>query len=370
MDSSGQQATEGLWAGAGPQAAAGPGPGPRSGPVRLADVAEAAGVSRALASRVLNGDPAARAAAGTKARIIETAARLGYVPNVAAKSLRGNRTGLIGLVVHDLSSPIYLELMRGAREEAARHSYFLVLGDVDELLADEEAFRILISGRRVDGIVMQGGHGELDRRVGDIARALPTVVVNAPTDVEHEGATQVYPDEVAATRLLTEHLMGLGHRRIGLVSGPRQSMTNRLREEGIVTALAAAGLELREEDRVHGEWSADGGRAGVDQLVGRWGAGVDRPSALIAGNSLVGIGMLGALARHGLAIPRDLSVAAVHDTWINEHLAPSLTAVSLPLHEVGTVAVRTLLAGSHGGRHILSDPPPVLHARGSTGAAG
>ncbi|MFD2793446.1 LacI family DNA-binding transcriptional regulator [Promicromonospora vindobonensis] len=343
-------------------------PGPRSGPVRLADVAAAAQVSPALASRVLNGDPAARAAPATKARIVEAAARLGYVPNVAAKSLRVSRTGLIGLVVHDLSSPIYLELMRGAREEAARHSYFLVLGDVDELLDDDDAFRIFISGRRVDGIIMQGGHSELDLRIGDIAQALPTVVVNAPTEVDHEGATQVFPDEPAATRLLTQHLIELGHRRIGLVSGPRQSMTNRLREEGIVSALDAAGLELREDDRVHGEWSADGGRAGVDELVRRWGPGTDRPSALIAGNSLIGIGMLGAVGRHGMVVPRDLSVAAVHDTWINEHLAPSLTAVSLPLHEVGTVAVKTLLAGTNGDRLTLSDPPPVLHRRASTGA--
>ncbi|ANY06006.1 LacI family DNA-binding transcriptional regulator [Pseudonocardia sp. HH130630-07] len=336
-----------------------------SGPVRLADVAAAAGVSRPLVSRVLNGDPAVRAAPETRSRILETAKRLGYVPNVAAQSLRVNRTGLIGLVVHDLSSPIYLDLMRGARAEASRHNYFLVLGDVDELLDDEAAFTILVSGRRVDGLVVQGGHGEFDRRIADIAGALPTVVVNAPA-AEGSSVVQVFPDERAATRLLTEHLIGLGHRRIGLVSGPENSLTSRSRVEGVEAALTGAGRTLRAEDRVHTEWTAEGGRSGLAELVARH-PGPDRPTALVAGNSLIGIGMLGAAAAHGLSVPGDVSVAAVHDTWLSEHLVPSLTTVSLPLQEVGTLAVRTLLDPPGEGTRIeLSDPPPVLHARAST----
>lgn len=342
-----------------------PRPGPRTGPVRLADVAQAAKVSQPLASRVLNDDPSVRAAPETRARILEAAEQLGYVPHAGARSLRVSRTGLLGLVVHDLSSPIYLELMRGAREEAARHRYFLVLGDVDELLQDEDAFTILVSGRRVDGLVVQGGHGEFDRRIADIARALPTVVVNAPID--QDDVTQVYPDETTATRMLTEHLLELGHRRVALVTGPRQSMTSRLREAGITAALGAAGLELREDDRIHGDWTADAGRAGLEELLDRWRGRADRPTAVVAGNTLIGVGMLGAAAAHGVRVPADLSVAAVHDTWVSEHLVPALTTVSLPLYDVGTVAVRTLLSGRPGGSRVeLSDPPPVLRPRRST----
>lgn len=351
--------------------------GVRRAAVRLSDVAREAGVSAPLASRVLNGHPSARAAAETKARILEVAERLGYVPNVAARSLRASRTGLIGLVVHDLSSPIYLELMRGARAEAAAHQYFLVLGDIDELLADDDAFTIFVSGRRVDGLIVQGGHQVFDQRIGDIARAVPTVVVNAPArpDDSASGAEQVavshvYPDEPGATRLLTEHLLGLGHTRIGLVSGPRDSMTNRLREQGIREALEAAELGLRPEDLVYGDWSADSGRAGLRLLAERWlDEGGGRPTALVAGNALIGIGILGAAAEAGLRVPSDLSVAAVHDTWISEHLVPTLTTVSLPLHEVGTAAVRQLLAPSGTPRDIvLTEPRPVLHRRRSTAA--
>jgi len=341
--------------------------GRRRGAVRLADVADAAGVSVPLASRVLNADPAARATAETKARILEAADALGYVPNIAAKSLRIRRNGLIGLVVHDLSSPIHLELMRGVRAEAAAHNHFLVLGDVDELLEDELAFRTFISGNRVDGLIVQGGHGGFDQRIADIARVLPTVIVNAPSRVERERVTSVYPDEEAGTRLLTEHLLGLGHTRIGVVSGPRDSTTGTLREAGILSALAAAGLALRAEDVVHTDWLASGGRAGLAELAARWERGGDRPTALIAGNSLIGIGILGAAHGHGLSIPHDLSVAAVHDTWISEHLVPPLTTVSLPLYEMGVESVRQLLADSTEGTEILvSDPPPVLHVRAST----
>ncbi len=349
------------------------GAGAGAGPVRLADVARLAGVSAPLASRVLNGHPSARATPETKARILESAAQLGYVPNVAAKSLRASRTGLIGLVVHDLSSPIYLELMRGARAEAGEHQYFLVLGDIDELLADDEAFTIFVSGRRVDGLIVQGGHQGFDQRIADIARAVPTVVVNAPPRPGEEVAeavavSYVYPDEPAASRILTEHLLALGHTRIGLVSGPRESMTNRLREEGIRSSLTDAGLELRDEDLVFGEWSADGGRAGLHELVARWGAtDAGHPTALIAGNTLIGIGILGAAAGLGLRIPADLSVAAVHDTWISEHLVPSLTTVSLPLYEMGVTAVRRLLEPADAPREVLlTEPLPELHRRAST----
>lgn len=339
----------------------------RPGAVRLADVAQEAQVSTALASRVLNADASARATPKTKARILAAAEKLGYVPNIAAKSLRVRHNGLIGLVVHDLSSPIHLELMRGAREEAAAHNCFLVLADVEELLNDEQTFKILINGNRVDGLIVQGGQGEFDQRISEMARVLPTVVVNAPTPIERDLVSNVYPDEVAATRMLTEHLLALGHRRIGLISGPSESMTSTLREEGISTALAEAGLELLRDDCVYNDWSATGGRDGFDELTGRWEAQRSRPTALVAGNSLIGLGILAAARSHGLSVPEDMSVAAVHDTWINEHLVPSLTTVSLPLREMAVIAVRQLLSEPDVAEQIImKDPPPVLHAREST----
>ncbi|MGO1768806.1 MAG: LacI family DNA-binding transcriptional regulator [Microbacterium sp.] len=339
----------------------------RQGTVRLADVAREAQVSNALASRVLNDDEGVRATPETKARIVATAERLGYVPNAAAKSLRVQRNGLLGLVVHDLSSPIHLELMRGAREEASARGSFLVLADVHELLDDDDAFRVLVRGNRVDGLVIQGGQGEFDDRIAEIAQALPAVVVNAPAPTSSAVVSSVYPDEIAATRLLTEHLLALGHRRVGFVSGPEASTTSRLREEGVVAALAASGLSLHAADRVHGDWSADGGRSGFGELLSRWNADGSRPTALIAGNSLIGAGVIRAAADAGIAVPDDLSVAAVHDMWIAEHLVPSLTTVALPLREMGALAVRQLLtSGEAGATIVVTDPPPVLHVRGST----
>ncbi|ASR35257.1 hypothetical protein BAY61_09940 [Prauserella marina] len=343
----------------------------QSGDVRLADVAAAARVSAPLASRILNADPLVRATPETKARVLEAAEQLGYVPNIAAKTLRQRRTGLLGLVVHNLSSPIYLDLLQGARTEAAANNYFLVLGDVDELLTDEEAYRILVNGKRVDGLIVQGGHGEFDQHIAEIARALPTVIVNAPPKLTGTVAPLVAPDEGAATRMLTEYLLALGHTRIGLISGPYESPTNVLRTNGVREALAEAGAILREEDTVHLTWSAEAGRAGLRELATRWDGPGDRPTALIGGNSLIGIGMLRAAAELDIAVPAELSIAAVHDTWISEHLVPSLTTVSLPLREMGETAVRLLLSEPPRARQtIISDPPPRLHVRASTAAPG
>lgn len=345
--------------------------GGRGGVVRLTDVAALAGVSSSLASRVLNADPRVRATPDTKTRVLDAAERLGYVPNVAARSLRARRTGLLGLVVHDLSSPIYLELLQGAKSAAAARSYFLVLGDVDELLGDDEAFRILVNGKRVDGLVVQGGHGEFDQRIAEIAQALPTVVVNAPPDMLDRIAPLVYPDETAASRLLTEHLIGLGHRRIGLVSGPEDSPTNRLRERGVREALAAVGLVLRDEDVAHRSWTAEGGGSGLRELATGWSDAGDRPTALVAGNALIGVGLLGAADAVGLRVPVDISIAAVHDSWMSNHLVPALTTVGLPLREMGEEAVRLLLdRPSEPAEIVIADPPPVLHVRASTAPIG
>lgn len=339
----------------------------RQGAVRLADVAREAQVSSALASRVLNDDEGVRATPETKARIAAVADRLGYVPNAAAKSLRVRRNGLLGLVVHDLSSPIHLELLRGAREEASSRGCFLVLVDVHELLDDHDAFRVLVRGNRVDGLIVQGGQGAFDERLSEIAAALPTVVVNGPPPPSETAVSSVYPDEHAGARLLTEHLLSLGHRRIGFVSGPEVSATNRFREEGITAALTAAGTSLDPADCAYRDWSADGGRSGLGELLQRWDAGRSRPTALIAGNSLIGVGVIRGAADAGIDVPAALSVAATHDMWMAEHLVPSLTTVALPLREMGTVAVRRLLAGGEAGStSIVTDPPPLLHVRGST----
>ncbi|WFR65875.1 MFS transporter [Curtobacterium flaccumfaciens] len=338
--------------------------GQRSRP-RLVDVASAARVSPALASRVLRGDDTVRVAEDTRARVRRVADELGYVPNAAARHLRTRRTGLIGVVVHDLSSPIYTQVFAGAREAAERRDYLTVLGDADELLTSPATFRAFVSERRVDGLVVQAGHSTFDARVPEIAEQIPIVVFNAPVDATDGGPTapsvpSVYPDEVAAAELLTEHLLARGHRRIGFVSGPADSVTTRLRLDGVHAALAAAGVSTDVVCRF-GDWTAMSGRAEADALL----LAPEPPTAIVAANTLIGAGAIASAAANGLRVPDDVAVAAIHDAWIADVLVPSLTTVALPLREVGSRAVTLLLDGGPG-TTLVSDPAPRLVPRAST----
>jgi LacI family transcriptional regulator len=337
---------------------------PRTEAVRLADVAAAAEVSPALASRVLNGDVTVRATPETKQRILDAAHQLGYVANAAARHLRINTTGLIGLVVHDLTSPIYVDLLAGAREAAAEHGYFLLLGDADELMSNPQTFKNLVAARRIDGIIIQAGHAHFEERIEEIAAVLPTVVVNAPMN-GRAGVVGVYPDEILAARTLTAHLVGLGHRRIGFVTGPHDSETSRLRLEGFGRGLSDAGIDL-DDDLVHYcDWTAAGGESGLRSLMTA-SAGT-RPTAVIAANTLIGAGALSAAAAMALAVPGQLAIAAIHDSWLADYLVPSLTTIELPLREVGSQAVRILLEDAIvEGDVVVTSPAPLLHRRNST----
>jgi LacI family transcriptional regulator len=343
--------------------------GRRTKHVRLSDVAAAAGVSVALASRVINGhDQGARSSEATKERIRKAARDLGYVADIAARNLQASRTGLIGLVVHDLTSPIYAELLAGARSAAVDRGYFLILGDADELLENPATFETLIAARRVDGIIVQGGHRAFEAKIEEIAQILPTVVVNAPMEDRAPGVSGVYADEVAASGLLTSHLVDAGHRRIGLIVGPETSATARLRRRGVEEELARHSLLLAPSDVASTEWTADGGREGLAALLERWAlAESGHPTALIAGNTLIAAGAFAEAAARGVTIPGELAVGAIHDSWIARTLVPSLTTVSLPLREMGIAAVRRLLDSAEStGDILVSDPPPLLHAREST----
>ncbi|BDZ49599.1 LacI family transcriptional regulator [Frondihabitans sucicola] len=310
---------------------------------------------------MLNGDTSARAAPETKKRIVDAAAALGYVANAAARQLRESRTGLLGLVVHDLSSPIYVEVLAGARAEAEKNGYFLLLGDADELMTNPATFRALVEARRVDGILIQAGHSDFDKRIGDVAAHVPTVVFNAPMHDSAVDVSGVYADEVGAARLLTEHLLVRGHRRIGFLSGPRDSSTSHLRLAGFRAALDEAGVD---DDAFvfYGDWTAATGAAGVHEAL----AQSRPPTAVIAGNTLIGLGALSEATSLAVKVPDDLAVAAIHDAWFADYLAPTLTTVALPLRELGATAVRTLLAGGTPSDVVVGTPAPVVVVRAST----
>jgi DNA-binding LacI/PurR family transcriptional regulator len=328
----------------------------------LREVARLAGVSAAIASRVLNDDPEVRVRDETRRRIQNTAKSLSYVPNHVARSLRGARSGAIGLVMHDLDSPINVSVLEGARSRCAAAGYVTLLADAEELAADHSQLRTFLARGRLDGAILHAGYGKGDQLLEQASDEMPTVLVNSAGGGP---VPSVRLDDEAAGALATDHLLDLGHRRIVFLGGTKGSQSSLRREAGYREALARHHPQLK-ADVVDTGWSADSGSAAAEQLLHR----ARLPTAVVVANAVTAAGVLSTLRDAHIAVPQDISLVAVQDAWFVEHLRVALTTVRLPLFELGSTAAAMVLDGIAGDRPddaFLNHPPPELVLRRSTG---
>lgn len=327
---------------------------------KLATVAKAAGVSIGLASRVLNEDPTVSVRPETRQRIQAAAERLQYVPQASAQALRQRRTKVIGLAVHDLASTLVVKLLEGAREEAAAHGYLLLLTDADELAFNAESRRLYLAGARIDGLILQDGHGSMGEAIDEIGAGLPTVVFNTPGRRLSPG---VMVDEYLAGRRAAEHLLEVGHHALGFVGGMEGTYTHTARLEGVRDALADAG----HADSLHvvnGDWTAPGGFGALTQLLQE----APETTGVVTVNVSTGTGALAAALEASRVVPELLSIVAIQDAWTADFTVPKLTTVVLPLRALGQEAVRRLIRYIDGEdveeSHVIGREPWV-HVRES-----
>lgn len=343
-------------------ASSGRAPHRRTGGHSLADVAKGAGVSVSLVSRVLRGDDRIRVREDTRRRVLAVADELGYVPHLLARNLRVSRAGALGLVVHDVSNPIYGEIIRGAQRVLNRAGSVLLLVDADSV-ADEQAMLQIAGGGRVDGLLWQmAGHAEFDERVKVASRYVPVVLVNSRSA---DGICGVYLDDEAAVRLAMDHLIGLGHERIGFIGGIAGSDVSERRRAAYRQALADAGIPAPAKAVTSAGWDPASGHRAATELS----RVKPRVTALMVTNALVATGVISALDEVGLAVPRDVSVVAIHDLWFAERLSPPLTVVRLPLTRMGERAAEILVDDADErptGDVAITEPAPELISRGST----
>jgi LacI family transcriptional regulator, galactose operon repressor len=327
---------------------------------RLVDIAELAGVSVGLVSRVLNDDPATRAAAETRERIVRVASELGYRPHYAARALKFARTNTIALVVPDLTNAFFTELTRGVEDESRRLGYTVLLGRSESLTDQTQLSRLLDEGR-VDGFLLQGRDDETTQSLTRLIGRAPVVLINARIE-DRPGSVMI--DDRAAARTATEYLLERGHRKIGLINGLLTSLTARLREEGYRTALRAAGIQPSANRSTRLGYHVSSAAPAVDRVMSRR----DPPSALVVANVNAALGVL-THARHlGCQVPEELSVIGIQDAWTADHTWPPLTTVRMPLYDLGIRAVAALkdrLSGSDGRDHIVSTVPPQVIERES-----
>jgi LacI family transcriptional regulator len=329
--------------------------------VSITDVARHAGVTPAVVSRVLNGDPKLQVRAETRDRVFAAARELDYTPSHAARALRHNRAGALGLAVHDVANPLYGEIILGAQRAAAAAGHVLLLADIDGLARGDETFHRAVHGGAIDGLLLQRAGTASDRKViATASTRIPTVLLNDRSTT----LASVALDDAGGTRLATQHLLDLGHTRVGhLKVGGTQRSGQRVR--GWRETLTRAGLSVDPSWLVAGGHTVESGQAGMRELLATAGG----LTAVVVGNVLAAIGALTAVREAGLRVPDDLSVIAFHDVVYAAHLVPSLTAVAMPLRELGAAAVSLLLErlGGADPRHVVvRDPDPALVLRGST----
>jgi LacI family transcriptional regulator len=326
----------------------------RRNTVRLLDVAAAAGVDASVVSRVLSGDDRLSIRSETRERILEAAARLNYRPNAAARTLKTARTMAIGMIVPDLANTNYATIASGAEDRAAQAGYTILVasGSATERLLDLHG--------RIDGLLVGMATTETPR-LGDFGAGIPAILVNRR---EPCGIPSVTVDDEAGAALATEHLLAIGHRRIGHVAGPQNADTGRRRLRGYEQALRAAGSEPDAELVAETSFDEAGGHVAASRLLGL----EPRPTALFVANVRAALGAMAAARRLGLRIPDDVSIVGFHDAPFAGYLDPALTTVRMPLAEMGRQAADHLLALIGGGTadDLMLGTPPELVVRGST----
>lgn len=327
----------------------------------LAEVAQAAGVSPSTVSRILNGT--AVVAEAKRKAVDEAIAQLGFVPDPVAQALAGGRTRSVGVVTQAIDSPFYGTALRGIEDELDRggHSPLFVSGHWN---AVEEARCIeMLKTRRVDGIIVLGGRLS-DTALRQCARQLPVVVTGRR--LKAPGLFALKFDNQAGARLATEHLIGLGHRRIAFLAGDPAHADALEREAGYREALQAGGLPYLPELAVPGYFHEEGGLTATDRLLELRA----RFTGLFAANDQMAVGALLALHRRSIRVPQDCSIVGFDDLLASRHALPPLTTIHQPAYEMGQLAGTAMLQLLAGERPTVDLPAPRLIVRESTAAAG
>lgn len=331
----------------------------RSGAVTLSDVAQLAGVSVATASKALNAShPVAEA---TRRRVQQAAADLAFQPNVLARGLISGRTRTIGLLTDELGGRFCMPVLLGVENSVGNRDMSVLLCDArGDAIRRQHYVRTLLA-RQVDGFIILGDSNDLRP---SLTRDIPVPVVYVYGESTAPEDLSVLADDAHGARLATEHLVALGRRHIGHITGPDSYRAARDRAAGLREVLTEAGQHPSGEP-LFGEWSSRWGRHAARMLV----TAHPETDAIFCGNDQIAAGVCQTLADLGRAIPDDVAVVG-YDNWdvYATDCRPPLTTVDLNLEQLGAIAVEHLIAALDGERHSgVIRQPGRLVVRGSTG---
>ena len=298
--------------------------------------------------------------------MLEAVTLLSYAPNSAAKHLRTLRSGQLLVMVPDISNPFFSLILRGIEETARSEGYAVLLGDTQHDQEREERYALMVRRKEADGLIFLGHR--LPETAAELIRSSPpgcAPIVNGCEFSPQLGIPSVHIDNAAAAAEAMHHLYTLGHRRIGIVTGPLVSPLSRDRLLGVTGA--AEGIKAEQDLLVmHGDFTIESGSVAGDLLLAR----SHPPTAIFCFNDEMAIGALGAARRHTLRVPEDLSIVGFDDVRYAAHTNPPLTTIAQPMQRIGEHAVRLLLDLLNGKPVPLSVTlPHRLVVRASTAPA-
>ncbi len=330
---------------------------------RLADIAAQAGVSEATVSRVLNGK--AGVSPATRQAVLTALDLMGYE---RPQRLHRRSNGLIGLVIPELGNPIFPAFAQAMEKPLVQHGYTPILCTQEPGGAPEDEFTEMLLDRGVSGIVYVSGlHADqtarMDRYTRLTDRGVPIVLVDGYN--ESIPAPFISSDDRLAARLAVQHLVDLGHERIGLALGQRRFVPVIRKIEGFRQAMAQLlGISDADDFIQHSLFSVEGGQAAAAALIGRGCTGI------FCGSDVMALGAIRAARERGLSVPGDVSVVGFDDSSLMAFTDPPLTTVRKPIAAMAAAAAETLLEeiGGSPSKHLELVFQPELVVRGSTGS--
>ncbi|MGY1835973.1 LacI family DNA-binding transcriptional regulator [Blastococcus sp. SYSU DS0510] len=326
----------------------------------IRDVAGRAGVSVGTVSNVLNRPETV--SPGTRTRVLDAIAELGFVRNESARQLRAGSSRSVGLVVLDIANPFFTDVARGVEEVVDAAGLSLILCNTDDRPERESAHLAVLAEQRVSGVLITPT-AELNDDIAALRRrGVPVVLLDRRAPDADQCA--VATDDVLGGRLAAEHLLERGHRRIAFIGGASGLPQVQERHAGVAAAIEEApGSELTVLSP--DELTVAGGREAAARVIGIPAA--RRPTAAVCANDLIALGVLQEMVRHGVRVPHDFAIVGYDDIDFAAAAAVPLTSVSKPRHALGRRAAQLLLDEGHEG-HVHEQPvfEPVLVVRESS----
>lgn len=300
----------------------------------IKDIAEAANVSTAAVSYVINGKPGV--SDETRRKILRIMREMNFRPNAQARGLATRRTEMLGLMIPDITDPFFVNIVSGVEAAANQLGYTLNLCTTHGDAERERSVAEILTNKLVDGVIMMA-YRLTPAKIKELGDGrVPIVVIDNP-----EAAGQVpsiMVDNVALGKTATSYLLRLGHTRIGFIHGVEGSSSSAGRYEGYVQALKSHGVRPNPALVERGNFTYADGLEAAQRLLSL----PDRPTAVFAANDQMAFGVMNAAAQMGLSVPRDVSVIGVDDIEAAALVVPGLTTLRQPTREIGTCAVEIL----------------------------